>query len=199
MRIGRRVGLCLLVGTLGVVIGVVLPAVVTPGVDGSGNQSAPPNTSKSAPPSTGPVSDDYFLEVRNFDDSLPLNPTVDEIRALATLYSAVNPEGPGPWPFAAIPATPSLGLAVRNAPGAEGVEIGRVEFNAAAWAICQLGDDGENAGVAGGRIWYKIRWPNERPSSEFFFSSPSDRFTGWIPAELGVPIGHNGKISSCPR
>ncbi len=136
-------------------------------------------------------------DIGNFRAALPRNPTERQLRDSGTRYAQVSPQGPAPWAFIVV-ADPSLGLKVRTSGLADGSQIGTAAFNAEVWAECRQ-DTGFNAGEPSGSVWYRIRWPNETPTIEFFNSSPGDSGEGWVYGGLLVPAGHNGDIPDCAQ
>ena len=107
------------------------------------------------------------------------------------------PTGTGPWQFAVL-GTGNLGLKVRNDPGRSGVQIGSLGEKSTAWVDCQLRNDFDAGGAGGpGPIWYRVRWPNQSPTSAFFNSEPASPYIGWAYKGYLTPVGQDGSVPQC--
>ena len=136
--------------------------------------------------------------LKDFQNSLPSDASPSLIREESRRYAQQRPEGSGPWPFVVV-ADPLLGLKIRTSGLIEGGQVGSATYKAPLWADCQQ-DTGFNPipGDPNGSVWYRVRWPNNEPTTQFFNSAPGDRFSMWAYGGLIVPVGHNGQIPECP-
>lgn len=107
------------------------------------------------------------------------------------------PAGDGPWPFTVADVGP-LGLVVRSSGDETGTQIGSTSETLTLWADCvqNTGFD-PRPDTGAGPLWYRIRWPTDRPGKDFLTSSPVDRYRGWVYVGFVVPSGHNGQIPQC--
>lgn len=165
---------------------------------GDGNRSdIQGNENSVAQGENSSITNNYYQAVQDFAGALPPNAGESQIREAAKKYANVTPQGVGPWPFVVI-ADPQLGMKVRTTGDVNGVQIGSAAHNAAVWADCRR-DTGFNPqpGDPNGAVWYRIKWPSVRPSTEFLNSSPGDQYNGWAYGGLVVPIGQNGLLPMC--
>lgn len=101
------------------------------------------------------------------------------------------PEGPGPYGFV-VKDTGGVGLVVRDGfrspgldhrlPGQPLVPTGRTVY-----VDCQVTDGWDTQeGTSGGKVWYKVRWPDAETVGDSWV------YSGWT-----VPVGHNGQVPVC--
>ncbi len=103
----------------------------------------------------------------------------------------------GPWPFI-VYDDGGIGLKVRTTNTIDGVQIGGIPTKNTAWVICKETSDFNPDPERGvGALWYRVAWPTDTASTEYYISQPSDPHKGWAFAGYLDPVGHNGDVPTC--
>lgn len=122
----------------------------------------------------------------------------DELfKAEVAKRSTANPTGPGPWPYVVVDAA-QLGLKIRSTNDATGTQIGSATNRLTLWVDCISTSTFDPEPPSGaGPAWLRVRWPNSKPTNQYFNSEPNQPDRGYAYAGHAIPYGHNGKIPTC--
>jgi hypothetical protein len=120
-----------------------------------------------------------------------------EFRREVAKASTGPPQGSGPWTYVVV-GTGDLGLKVRSNGEQDGVHVGGVTNQSILWVDCVATTSFEpDPVINAGAKWLRVRWPNQRPSKEWFSSAPGDKYRGYAYVGYTIPYGHNGNIPAC--
>lgn len=119
-----------------------------------------------------------------------------------SISRSATPAGEGPWAFTVLHDDVGgryLGLWIRSSPNRAGYHIGLALHLAPVFVDCvKTTRFDPDPGTGSGPRWYKVHWPNSKPSeSSEFSSSPSDPAQGWAYAYYLSPNGTNGQVRQC--
>jgi hypothetical protein len=128
--------------------------------------------------------------------------TEEKLREEAKKFENVDPPAPGPWVFRVVAGSQvpdPQGLKVRSTSTRNAEQIGSVVDRQFVWATClEVSDFDPFPNIYEfGPVWYQIRWPNNTPTAQFFNSSPSAPYFGYVWSGSVVAQGHNGRLPAC--
>jgi hypothetical protein len=109
--------------------------------------------------------------------------------------------GNGPWPYIVV-NTGDQGLYARSTDDIDSERLGAAANRSIVWVDCVSTSDftppvADPSNV--GPTWLKIRWPNDRQSSQFFSSEPTNASHAYVYSGFAIPLGHSRQIPACAR
>lgn len=199
-----------------VTIGVVALFVAIVGTIGTWLAVPAFHKSEPLPPniSAGPISAGNCAQVGGSNNSCTVQQQADEVtknaadaeqlKKLVAGFSQDPPQPPGPWSFLVyntrVATGQDVGLKVKSAPSADGVQVGTATSRSLIWADCYVINSYNpeaHSDVDVGPKWFKIHWPSNSPGTNFTISSPTDPHLEYVYAGYGLPFKHNGAIPAC--